>query len=269
MRLKQVIMNLLGNAIKFTIKGQVTLSAYIKNETTDGLILKIKVTDTGLGIDKNDLPHIFEEFSQVATAQKATRHRGTGLGLAICKKIVELQGGKISVNSVPGQGSTFSFELPLKKREQSKAVIAQSLSEELIAYMVAYKHVLFAEDNHFNVLLGTTILNKWNIKYDVAYNGYEALLLFQKNKYDLILTDIQMPEMNGLELTRFVRNYPDITKSNIPIIALTANVMKEDRDIYFNAGINDAVLTPFSEKELIEKTALALQNSETALRFMA
>jgi len=114
MRLKQVIMNLIGNAIKFTVKGSVTLSAYIENKTGDNILLKVTVADTGLGIDKNDLPHIFEEFSQIANAQKATRHKGTGLGLAICKKIIELQGGHISVNSIPGQGSTFSFDLPLR-----------------------------------------------------------------------------------------------------------------------------------------------------------
>ena len=269
MRLKQVIMNLLGNAIKFTVKGQVTLKAYVINNTADDLLLKVRVTDTGLGIDKNDLPFIFEEFSQVATAQKATRHKGTGLGLAICKKIVELQGGKINANSVPGQGSSFSFEIPFKICKNIEDVITQDLSDELMAELVKDKKVLFAEDNQLNVLLGTTILKKWKINCDIAYNGYEAMMLFEKNQYDLILTDIQMPEMNGLDLTKHVRNHPDTTRSNIPIIALTANVMKEDRDIYFNAGINDVVLKPFLEKNLIEKTALTIQNSETALRFMA
>ena len=269
MRLKQVIMNLIGNAIKFTVKGSVTLSAYIENKTGDNILLKVTVADTGLGIDKNDLPHIFEEFSQIANAQKATRHKGTGLGLAICKKIIELQGGHISVNSIPGQGSTFSFDLPLRTCEYKESDITQSLTDEVIAELVKDRHVLFAEDNQLNVLLGTTILKKWKIKYDLAYNGHEALLLFEKNKYDMILTDIQMPEMNGLELAQYIRNYPDTSKSNVPILALTANVMKEDRDMYIREGMNDVVLKPFKEKNLTEKIALGLQNNKSVLRYVS
>ncbi len=270
MRLKQVIMNLLGNAIKFTIKGKVTLSARIEqHKDDDDLLLKVAVTDTGLGIDKNDLPHIFEEFSQVAGAQKATRHKGTGLGLAICKKIVELQGGHIHVTSTVGEGSAFSFELPLKRCEIDERVIAQTMTDEVMAELVNGRHVLFAEDNHLNVLLGTTILKKWKINYDVAINGHDAVMLFEQNKYDLVLTDIQMPELSGLEVTQIIRNSKNPYKSNVPILALTANVMKEDRDLYLNSGMSDVVLKPFREKDLIEKIALALQNNTAALRFVS
>ncbi len=270
MRLKQVIMNLLGNAIKFTVKGKVTLSARIeKNKEDDNICLKVAVKDTGLGIDKNDLPHIFEEFSQVAGAQKATRHKGTGLGLAICKKIIELQGGKIQVASTVGEGSVFAFELPLKRCEIDERVIMQSMSDEVMAELVGGRYVLFAEDNHLNVLLGTTILKKWKINYDIAMNGHDAVMLFEKNKYDLVLTDIQMPELNGMEVTQIIRNSKNPYKANIPILALTANVMKEDRDMYLNSGMNDVVLKPFREKDLIEKIALAIQNNTTALRFVS
>jgi signal transduction histidine kinase/CheY-like chemotaxis protein len=270
MRLKQVIMNLMGNAIKFTVKGKVTLSARIERNKEDGnVILKVAIKDTGLGIDKNDLPHIFEEFSQVAGAQKATRHKGTGLGLAICKKIIELQGGHIHVTSIVGEGSAFTFELPLKRCEIDERVIAQSMSDELMAELVSDRYVLFAEDNQFNVLLGTTILKKWKIKYDVALNGHDAVTLFEKNKYDLVLTDIQMPELNGMEVTQIIRNSKNPYKANIPILALTANVMKEDRDLYLNSGMNDVVLKPFREKDLIEKVALAIQNNTAALRFVS
>jgi len=268
-RLKQVLINLLGNAIKFTVRGKVTLKAYTVNEAEGGILLKVKVIDTGLGIDKADLPHIFEEFAQVANAQRVTKHRGTGLGLAICKKIVEQQGGKISVSSVPGEGSTFSFEMPFKNCTKTEDAVNSGLTVDQMSELVTDKYVLFAEDNKLNVLLGTTILKKWKIKYDVAYDGYEALNLFKQNKYDLILTDIQMPEMNGLELTRYIRKYADTVKSNVPIIALTANVMKEDRDIYFKTGINEVVLKPFLEKDLIVKTALTIQNNDSAVKFMA
>jgi signal transduction histidine kinase len=269
-RLKQVIMNLLGNAIKFTLKGKVTLSARVESNGDDaGMLLKVAIKDTGLGIDKNDLPHIFDEFSQVAGAQKATRHKGTGLGLAICKKIIEQQGGRIQVSSTVGEGSVFSFELPLKRCEIDERVLSQTLSDEVMAELVNDKYVLLAEDNQLNVLLGVTILKKWKIKYDVAINGHDAILLFEKNKYDMVLTDIQMPELNGLEVTELIRNSKNVFKSNTPILALTANVLKEDRDLYLNAGMNDVVLKPFREKDLIEKMALAIQNNTSALRFVS
>jgi signal transduction histidine kinase/ActR/RegA family two-component response regulator len=269
MRLKQVIMNLLGNAIKFTVNGKVTLSAHIERRTEDDLLLKVTVADTGLGIDKNDLPFIFDEFSQVANAQKVTRHKGTGLGLAICKKIIELQGGSISVASAPGHGSAFSFELPLRRCEMVETENTRALSDELMADIVKDKYVLFAEDNQLNVLLGSTILKKWGIKHDAAYNGHDAMLLFRKNKYDLVLTDIQMPELNGIEVTKLIRNSASAVRAHVPILALTANVLKEDRDLYLRAGINDVVLKPFREKDLIEKIALALQTNSAALRFVS
>jgi len=269
MRLKQVLMNLLGNAIKFTVRGKITLSARIENKTGDNILLKVTVKDTGLGIDKNDLPYIFEEFSQIANAQKATQHKGTGLGLAICKKIIELQGGRISVSSTVGRGSAFSFELPLKKAEIDERIVIQALSDEVMAELVNDKYVLFAEDNQLNILLGTTILKKWKIRYDIAHDGQEAVMLYEKNRYDLVLTDIQMPELNGLEVTHIVRNYADVFKANTPILALTANVIKEDRDIYLKAGINDVVLKPFLEKDLVEKIALAIQNNAKSLRFVS
>lgn len=259
MRLQQVVMNLMGNAIKFTLKGSVTLSAFVEHVDEQNVLLKVGVIDTGLGIDKNDLPHIFDEFSQVATAQKATRQKGTGLGLAICKKIVELQGGKINVSSVTGQGSTFSFELPLKLCDQVEQAATQTISDDMMAKLVDGKTVLFADDDKFNVLLGKTILKKWNINFDIAYNGREALDLFERNNYDLILTDIQMPELNGLELTEQVRNNPNPVKAKTTIMALTANVMKEDRDVYFKTGVNDVILKPFHEKTLIEKIALSVR----------
>jgi signal transduction histidine kinase/CHASE3 domain sensor protein len=269
MRLKQVIMNLVGNAIKFTLKGKVTLTATMENHGGDNLMLKVAIRDTGLGIEKNDLPNIFEEFSQVATAQRATRHKGTGLGLPICKKIIELQGGRISVDSAPGLGSTFSFELPLKQCEPTALEDIQEMSDELMADLVKDQYVLFAEDNKLNVLLGTTILKKWKIRYDVAYNGHDALMLFEQNNYDQVLTDIQMPELNGLELTELIRNHPDSEKKHIPIMALTANVMKEDKDLYLKTGINDVILKPFLEKNLIEKVALAVQNNISVMKFVS
>jgi signal transduction histidine kinase/CheY-like chemotaxis protein len=269
MRLKQVLMNLIGNAIKFTRKGKVTVNAAINTTTDNNFILKMSVVDTGIGIEKNAIPHVFDEFSQVAEAQKATRHKGTGLGLAICKKIIELQGGSIKVTSTPGQGSVFSFSLPLKHVTEGIYANESTMNNDIMSDVVKDKYVLLADDNKLNVLLAKTILKKWNIKCDVAYDGQEALDLFIVNNYDMVLTDIQMPVMDGLQLTRHIRDFADPVKSNVIIMALTANVMKEDRDIYFSTGVNDVILKPFLEKDLIEKIAVAIQNNSTAMRFIA
>ncbi|WP_169927071.1 ATP-binding protein [Mucilaginibacter auburnensis] len=268
-RLKQVVMNLVGNAIKFTVKGKVSVNSYVDRSNVAYPLLKVSVTDTGLGIAKEDLPAIFEEFSQVKNAQKATRHKGTGLGLAICKKIVELQGGRINVTSEPGVGSTFSFEVPLTISEENECVKEIPLSNVYMADIVRGKHVLIADDNRFNIMLSTTILDKWKITHDVAYNGLEAAKLIEKRDYDMILTDIEMPEMDGMELMEHVRSHSDAAKSNTLLIALTANVLKEDRDKYIKAGANDVIVKPFLEHDLIEKMALNFQNNISILKFIA
>jgi signal transduction histidine kinase/CheY-like chemotaxis protein len=269
MRLKQVLMNLVGNAIKFTRKGGVTIKAQIEQRLPGDALLTVSVVDTGIGIEKHALPHVFDEFSQVAEAQKATRHKGTGLGLAICKKIIELQGGTIKVKSTPGVGSMFTFKLTLKQLSENACVAELGVNDGVIAEVVKDQYILLADDNKLNVLLAKTILKKWSIRCDVAYDGQEALDLFKTNNYDMVLTDIQMPVMDGLELTSHIRQFADPVKSKVIIMALTANVMKEDRDIYFGAGVNDVILKPFLEKDLIEKIAVAIQNNSTAMRFIA
>jgi signal transduction histidine kinase len=259
MRLKQVLMNLLGNAIKFTVNGKVVLNACVEIKQANLIILKVRIEDSGLGIAKEDLPHIFEEFTQVGYAQNATKQKGTGLGLAICKKIIELQGGSINVSSEVGKGSVFDFALPLKKSEFIENEQTGFFSDLEMAELVNNKRVLFVEDNQLNVLLGRTILKKWKINFDIAYNGIEAFDLFIKNDYDVILTDIHMPEMDGLELTHLIRGYDNGTKSDIPIIALTASVLEDERETFFNSGFNFIVLKPYREKDLIEKISLAIQ----------
>ncbi|MFD2872183.1 ATP-binding protein [Mucilaginibacter ximonensis] len=268
-RLKQVLMNLTGNAIKFTRQGKVTIQAKVETALPNDFILKITVIDTGIGIEKADLPHVFDEFSQVAEAQKATRHKGTGLGLAICKKIIELQGGNITVTSAPGQGSAFSFELPLKQLAEGTCSTESAINEDLLTHLVNDKYILVADDNKLNVLLAKTILKKWGIRCDTANDGLEAFDLFKANNYDMVLTDIQMPDMDGLQLTGHIRDFADPAKSKVIIMALTANVLKEDRDSYMSAGVNGVILKPFLEKDLIEKIASAIQNETTALKFIA
>lgn len=251
LRLKQLVMNLLTNAIKFTSSGKVILKVSLVTHGKKHAMLKVHVEDTGIGIAAEDLEFIFDEFAQVYSSTK----QGTGLGLAICKKIVELQGGKIDVTSVIGKGSVFSFEIPyeLGKMKEEKVVIAVDTSPATGKLMG--KHILLVDDNKMNILLAQTVLKKWEMGFDCAYDGKEALELFKKNNYDLILTDIQMPVMGGVELTHEVRYNGDFTKSSIPILGITAHVLQEDREVYLKAGMNDLVLKPFLEQELIDKIA--------------
>lgn len=248
LRLKQMVMNLLTNAIKFTASGTVTLKVNLSHHGKKQAVLKVHVEDTGIGIAVEDLEFIFDEFAQVYSSTK----QGTGLGLAICKKIVELQGGKIDVTSVLGKGSVFSFEIPYELTKIKEEVKVTETSKPSKGKLTG-KHILLVDDNKMNVLLAQTVLKKWEMGFDCAYDGKEALELFKKNDYDLILTDIQMPIMGGVELTHEVRYNGDFNKSKIPILGITAHVLLEDREAYLKAGMNDLVLKPFLEQELIDK----------------
>ena len=250
LRLKQVIMNLLTNAIKFTFKGKVCLKVQIVNEGKKRAVLKVQVEDTGVGMAKEDLELIFLEFSQIHSSAK-TQSQGTGLGLAICKKIVELQDGKINVSSVLGKGSVFSFEIPY----EISAPVVKKVIEKVVTHdeQLAGKRVLLVDDNKMNVLLAQTILKRWGMVYDAAYDGKEALELYKRKEYDIVLTDIQMPVMGGVELTHEIRYNGNFSKSKIPILGITAHVMQENRDAYLKAGMNDLVLKPFLEQDLMDQ----------------
>lgn len=250
-RLRQVVMNLIGNAIKFTKAGEVSLRVWITDED-DIQNLHVAVQDTGVGIAEAELPFIFKEFTQAGTDRKQ-QLAGTGLGLAISKSIVEQQGGEISVTSELGKGSVFTFNIPFKRAEIIELDGDAKFDEKEMGIALQNKRILLAEDNSMNVMLAKTILRKWKMICDVAYNGREALHLFEKNDYDLILTDIHMPEMDGVELTTRVRRIENKEKSNTPILALTASAMKEEHDLYLGCGINAIASKPFLEKELIYK----------------
>lgn len=263
-RLKQVVVNLLSNAIKFTKAGEVRLKAWVADAAGDRLVLYAEVKDTGVGIDKQHLPLVFNEFSQVAAAQ-SDKHKGTGLGLAICKKIVELQQGTIRVKSSPGKGSEFSFHIPYDKVQDSPCKSGIGPEALDIGQQVLSKHILLAEDNKMSALLAKTILTKWKMTCDVAVNGIEALALFEKNGYDLVLTDIEMPELGGVELVKLIRLSDDARKATVPVLALTAHVMKEDHDHYLDAGIDAIAVKPLLERDLVEKIAQCLERRKSLI----
>ncbi len=253
-RLKQILYNLLSNAIKFTEKGGVTIYGEIVGNVGTQVMVKIRVVDTGIGIPNDQIKTVFEEFTQVTSSNvnKETRRsiKGTGLGLSICKMLVELQGGSISVESKLNQGSTFTFGIPYELANRKVENDKDSSSMNKINSSLSGKRVLVIEDNDVNVMLLTMLLKKVGIIYDVAKDGDLGLQLFKNNQYDIVLTDINVPKLNGDEFAIIVRQYTDEAKRKLPIIALTATIVQDDLDDYIAAGINEVLVKPFKQDEL-------------------
>ncbi|MFE3847798.1 response regulator [Flavobacterium sp. LB3P45] len=251
-RLHQIILNLVSNALKFTIKGEITVSVDLVHEDNEIVIIQFAVTDTGIGIAAEKIPTVFENFQQ-ATNGTSRLYGGTGLGLAIVKQLVETQGGNIQVESKIDQGSTFSFTLPFRKTKAKTKAKSKSKSEKVITQLnseIKNIKVLVVEDIALNQLLMKTLLDDFRFERDIAENGKIAIELFQKNSYDIILMDLQMPIMNGFEVTDYIRN---TLKSNIPIIALTADVTTIDLAKCKTVGMNDYISKPVDEKILYSK----------------
>jgi signal transduction histidine kinase/DNA-binding response OmpR family regulator len=251
-RLHQILLNLLGNAIKFTAKGKITVAVRLLHEDNEKATIEFAITDTGVGIPEDKLEYIFENFQQ-ATSSTSSTFGGTGLGLAICKQLVEKQGGSISVKSTMDEGSTFSFTLSFQKtNEQSKKASGEVELDKEIKNI----KILVVEDIKINQLLMKLILDDFKFEYDVADNGKIAIEKLQTETYDIILMDLQMPEMNGFEATEYIRK---TMKSTIPIIALTADVTTIDVEKCKDVGMNDYVSKPLDERILYAKISELLK----------
>ncbi|WP_051929318.1 ATP-binding protein [Flavobacterium sp. 83] len=254
MRLRQIILNLMSNAVKFTSSGKITISVKLLEEDTKKATVEFRITDTGIGVPKNRLAEVFNNFEQ-ASAGISNSFGGTGLGLAIVKQLVELQGGTIIVNSEEGKGSTFGFVLSFEKEDTSRE-IKPIETVAPIHEMPVKKNtnkgikVLVVEDIALNQLLIKIILLDFGYDVTIADNGKIAIEHLQENKFDIILMDLQMPEMNGFEATEHIR---EIMKSKIPIIALTADVTSADVEKCKTVGMNDYVSKPIDEKLLFDK----------------
>ena len=253
-RLKQILYNLLSNAIKFTEKGNVTIIANISGTTEKQVMIKIAVADTGIGIPNDQIKTVFEEFTQVTnnSTSKDTRRsiKGTGLGLSICKMLVELQGGTIGVESKLNQGSVFTFAIPYEVANDKVANEKELTAKNPISSTLKDKRVLVIEDNDVNIMLLTMLLKKVGIVYDIAKDGEIGLQLVKDNKYDIILTDINVPKLTGDEIAILVRQFTDESKRNIPIVGLTATIVQDDLDEYIASGINEVLVKPFKQDEL-------------------
>lgn len=258
-RLSQVIHNLLGNAVKFTQKGGITVDVEVKKIGDKDAVVKVEIKDTGIGIDEESLLHIFEPYSQGKSAI-VKQYGGTGLGLAICKRLVDAQHGLITVSSKENVGSVFTvlFTWPLAIVPEKVVAVDRNISLEQKNNI----RILIAEDVAINQFLLKHILQGKNYTFFVADNGQAAFEEFQKNDYDIVLMDIEMPYMDGVETTKAIRGLSNKRKAGVPIIALTANAIKGKREEYLEAGMNDFITKPFSEQQLnaVLENAIQLLN---------
>lgn len=245
-RLHQVVLNLISNAVKFTSKGTITVRVCLLHEDKENATIEFSVSDTGIGIGEDKLTDIFGNFQQ-ASSGTSRLYGGTGLGLAIVKQLVETQGGFVKVNSKLGEGSTFSFAINFQKTEVE---LEEEITIETLKHEFKNIKVLVVEDIALNQLLMKTLLDEFGFESDIAANGKIAVEKLTKENYDIILMDLQMPEMNGFETTMYIRN---IIKSNIPIIALTADVTTVDLAKCKAVGMNDYIAKPVDEKILLSK----------------
>ncbi len=257
-RFKQVLINLIGNGIKFTEIGNVTLRFSARPGAGGGVEVICEVRDTGIGIPRNKLDKLFKPFSQV-DASTTRRFGGTGLGLVISKRIVELMGGTITAESIPDRGSTFRFSIHTKTATPKPAATNQAPAPETNLASQYPAKVLVVEDNQVNQRLVVIILNQMGYEPDVVDNGTHAVIAAQRRNYDIIFMDLHMPDMDGLEVTERIRDMTDI---RMPwIIALTADVLASDREKCLNAGMNDYIGKPIRRDEVYAAIHRWAQNS--------
>jgi PAS domain S-box-containing protein len=245
-RLVQILLNLVSNSVKFTEKGGVTIDLKVLEQNADTVRIRFAVTDTGIGIAQDKQSTIFESFKQ-AELDTTRKYGGTGLGLAISKRLVELHDSRINVDSVLGQGSTFWFTITFNKAE-NQAVNASKMD------MGLDMNILVVDDNQINRILVNKVLKKWGTTVDFAENGQEAVDKIGANKnYDVVLMDVHMPIMGGLEATQIVRAKDGAYFQQLPILALTASMLSNEVNQMIESGMNDFILKPFEPKTLYDK----------------
>jgi PAS domain S-box-containing protein len=249
LRFKQILLNLLGNAIKFTDTGSITIAADITARQGTTITLCLTISDTGIGMTPEAMTRIFAPFEQADNSTTRT-HGGTGLGLTICRRLTELMGGQIRVESVAGQGSSFFVELPfvvLDRRVPQHEAVQQPVADS------AHLNLLLAEDNRLNADTTSSMLKKLGHQSDLACNGQQALEMWRSNSYDGILMDISMPVLSGVEATRIIREAEQETGQHIPIIAITAHALRGDREQFLDNGFDGYVAKPVVMQQLAEE----------------
>ena len=264
-RLKQVLVNLVGNALKFTEKGKITVSVDLQNRSEEGIAIKICVADTGIGIPPEQQQTIFKAFHQ-ADSSSTRRFGGTGLGLAISSHLISLMGGQIWVESTPGVGSKFYFTLLLKIALDASGTSADNGVTAGLHSPLPSLRILLAEDNVINQKLAVRLLQNHGHEVVVAHNGQEALDCLEQSSFDVVLMDVQMPEMDGYRATSIIRRHEQTSLRHVPIIAMTAHAMKGDRERCLEAGMDGYIAKPINSSVLFHaiRTVLAELNSSSA-----
>ncbi|MEP7263101.1 MAG: ATP-binding protein, partial [Bacteroidota bacterium] len=252
-RINQVLVKLLDNAVKFTESGQVTFEVTRKKETKQNILLQFTIRDTGIGIEPEKQDKIFQNFTQGET-QSSRRFSGTGMGLAIVKSLLEKMNSSITMKSIPGNGTTFTFTLSLQKTNAINNVSHNDQHKDALQGQT----ILLAEDNKVNQLFAKELLEEWGAKLEIANNGKQAIDWLMKHNCNLILMDIQMPLMDGIEATGIIRS--GITKVNaqIPVIAITANARKGEEEKFKACGMHHILFKPYNPEDLFKAIAQEL-----------
>jgi predicted ATPase/signal transduction histidine kinase/CheY-like chemotaxis protein/HPt (histidine-containing phosphotransfer) domain-containing protein len=247
LRLEQILINLINNAIKFTDTGDVTITTYLEKMESQTLRLRFAVNDTGIGIPQDSLMKIFDTFTQLDDSV-TRKYGGTGLGLSICKRLVEVMGGELWVESTPGRGSTFYFTADFTRRSDDEQKKKKDVTQPGLIKSIIGARILLVEDNIINQQVAKEILESAGLVVDVANNGQEAVGTIRACDYDAVLMDVQMPVMSGYEATRAIRVDPRYTK--LPIIAMTAHAMQGASEECMSSGMNDYVVKPINKGAL-------------------
>lgn len=247
-RLQQALLNIGYNSVKFTQTGTITISISLLQKKGDKVFLRYSISDTGIGISANKIDQIYNYFSP-ADDTTTKKHSGVGLGLSITKKIISMMGGEIGVKSMPGQGSIFYFSLWLEISKINNLQINTTKSNNDNT-IIKEKIILVVDDNEINREVAFELLSLYNFKIDMAASGKEAIEKTKNNRYDLILMDIYMPELDGVETTNIIRK--DYDMNELPILALTASIMPEEIKVFKNSGMNDVIIKPIEAKQLYD-----------------
>ena len=250
LRFKQIVMNLLSNAVKFTTKGRIDVVVWNGPRQDDTMTVSLSVRDTGIGIPADKIEHVFGQFTQ-ADSSISRKFGGSGLGLAISRKLAEMMGGSLTVTSVAGEGATFTLHARLHLLSGGLATLQENGQDRP---HTAHKKILLAEDNTANALVATTLLEEFGCRFEVASSGRDAITKWQTGEFDLIMMDVQMPDMDGFEATRRIRERErTLNLRRTPILAMTAHALKGDREKCLQAGMDDYIAKPFDTLELERK----------------